>query len=171
MGLADLIQRKKTATVLSPATATLAIPATVAPFSADIPPSVATVATVAVADKKTTTIIKPQTAGKVSRQPDTFSALCESYGGHCSVKITGVCPDDCIKIGCEYKTPEIYPTGHIWHKWYETPIPTDTPRNACRCCKSTDFWQSIHGATVCRKCHPPMEGAERITHETETANT
>ena len=50
MGLADLIQRKKTATVLSPATATFAIPATVTPFPADIPPSVATVATVAVAD-------------------------------------------------------------------------------------------------------------------------
>lgn len=53
MGLTDLIQRKKTVIVLSPATATLATSATVAPFSADIPPSVATVATVAVATHET----------------------------------------------------------------------------------------------------------------------
>jgi len=62
-------------------------------------------------------------AGKVSRQPDTVTAFCSSYDGHCSVKVTGVYPDDCIKIGCEHYTPETYP-----------PIQTDTPRNACRCC-------------------------------------
>lgn len=49
MSLADLIQRKKTTTVLSPATAIPAIPAIVAPFTAEIPPRIATIATIAVA--------------------------------------------------------------------------------------------------------------------------
>lgn len=49
MGLADLIQRKRTATVLCPATAIHAIPAIPAPFPADIPPTIATIATIAVA--------------------------------------------------------------------------------------------------------------------------
>lgn len=53
MGLADLIQRKKTATVLSPATAIPAIPAIVEPFQADIPPTIATIATIAIASHET----------------------------------------------------------------------------------------------------------------------
>jgi hypothetical protein len=34
---------------------------------------------------------------------------------------------------------------------------------AARCtfwgCKSTDLWQSRHGVTICRRCHPPAPGA------------
>lgn len=30
----------------------------------------------------------------------------------------------------------------------------------CYNCKSSDLWQSIHGITACRRCHPPMVGAE-----------
>ena len=25
----------------------------------------------------------------------------------------------------------------------------------CHCCGGSEFWESIHGATVCQKCHPP----------------
>lgn len=53
MGLADLIQRKKTATVLSPAIAIPAIPAIPAPFQADKPPTIATIATIALATHET----------------------------------------------------------------------------------------------------------------------
>lgn len=102
MGLADLIHRKKTATVLSPAIAIPAIPAIPAPFQADIPPTIATIATIALAENKQTEIVEPSSTRKAQRQPDTVSAFCESYGGHCSVKVTGVYPDDCIKISCDY---------------------------------------------------------------------
>ncbi|MGA3172940.1 MAG: hypothetical protein ABSE25_00765 [Syntrophorhabdales bacterium] len=26
----------------------------------------------------------------------------------------------------------------------------------CHACKGTDFWTSVHGVVVCRRCHPPM---------------
>ncbi len=40
-----------------------------------------------------------------------------------------------------------------------------TSAKPCYCCKGTDFWESSTkaGYFVCRKCHPPMEGAERIS--------
>jgi hypothetical protein len=25
----------------------------------------------------------------------------------------------------------------------------------CRCCSGSDFWTSVHGVTICRRCHPP----------------
>jgi hypothetical protein len=53
MGLADLIQRKKTSIVLSSATAIPAIPAIVEYITADIPPRIATIATIAVAAHET----------------------------------------------------------------------------------------------------------------------
>jgi len=162
MGLADLIHRKKTATVLSPATAIPAIPAIVAPFPADIPQRIATIATIAVAADRPTMNVGPLSDENVSRQPDTASAFCKSYGGHCSVKATGAYPDDCIRTGCEHYRPETYPPGHIWHEWYEIPMPTDKHSNTCRCCKGVDFWQSIHGLAVCLKCHPPAPDAELL---------
>lgn len=64
----------------------------------------------------------------------------------------------------DFKPAEVYPEGHIWHKWYETPIPaTTTGGNKCRACSGSDYWQSVHGLTICRKCHPPAPSAERIT--------
>lgn len=36
----------------------------------------------------------------------------------------------------------------------------ETAKLICYCCKSTDFWLSIHGRMICRKCHPPAPGAE-----------
>jgi len=41
------------------------------------------------------------------------------------------------------------------------PLPSPTQRT-CYCCKGTDFWLSIHGGTVCRRCHPPAPGAEKM---------
>lgn len=32
----------------------------------------------------------------------------------------------------------------------------------CHWCGSTDFWQG-HGRKICRKCHPPAPGAEKVT--------
>jgi hypothetical protein len=32
----------------------------------------------------------------------------------------------------------------------------------CHCCKKTDFWLSIHGKYICRRCHPPAPGAEVV---------
>lgn len=64
----------------------------------------------------------------------------------------------------DLKPVVVYPEGHIWHKWYETPVPTATasPVRTCYACKGVDHWLSIHGLTICRKCHPPAPGAERI---------
>ena len=158
MGLADLIHRKKTATVSSPAKAILAIPA---PFQADIPPTIATIATIAIAENKPAEIEDQPSAEKTQRQPDIVSAFCEPYEGHCSVKVTGVYPDECIEMKCEH-----YPSGHIRQRWYATLMPSlNVPaERVCRCCKGTDFWHSAVQAnvTVCRKCHPPMEGAEQM---------
>lgn len=25
----------------------------------------------------------------------------------------------------------------------------------CFCCRGQDFWKSIHGRLICRRCHPP----------------
>ncbi len=97
MSLADLIQRKKTTTVSSSANANFANLAVFDSSTAEIEPKTAITATLALADKKQIEIIKPQTAGKVSRQPDTVSAYCESYGGHCSQMLPG---NDCGD--CEY---------------------------------------------------------------------
>ena len=30
----------------------------------------------------------------------------------------------------------------------------------CYACRSTDLWRSRYGVTNCRRCHPPMKGAE-----------
>jgi len=38
----------------------------------------------------------------------------------------------------------------------------------CYRCQSRDLWQSIHGVTVCRRCHPPMEGAESKAASSQT---
>jgi hypothetical protein len=57
---------------------------------------------------KRRTLIADVSAPSLSRQLDTTSAYCAKYKGHCSLKITGVYPDDCIKIGCEHNTKEVY---------------------------------------------------------------
>lgn len=106
MSLMALIRGKRNTDIPRIATATLATLATIPAKTEEIKPSVATVATVAVANKKTAEIVEPQNTEKVSRQPDTTSAYCPSYGGHCSIKITGVYPDDCIKIGCSVPRQE-----------------------------------------------------------------
>jgi hypothetical protein len=38
------------------------------------------------------------------------------------------------------------------------------PVRVCFCCKSTDFWESALNENhfVCRKCHPPAPGAQRL---------
>lgn len=30
-------------------------------------------------------------------------------------------------------------------------------QHICNCCGRFEFWQSIHGATICGKCHPPAD--------------
>ena len=43
---------------------------------------------------------------------------------------------------------------------YRKPAP-----NTCPSCGSTDMWQSAHDESlvVCRRCHPPVPGAEKGT--------
>ena len=81
-----------------------------------------------------------------TRQPDTTTAFCTPYGGHCSVKVTGAYPADCIRTKCEHYTGQ-------------------APRRTCYSCKGPDFWESAVTETprfICRRCHPPAPGAERI---------
>lgn len=33
-------------------------------------------------------------------------------------------------------------------------------KKICYWCRSTDFWISKYGRTICRVCHPPAPGAE-----------
>ncbi len=33
--------------------------------------------------------------------------------------------------------------------------PPDSRRVVCHACRSRRFWQSIHGAIICTRCHPP----------------
>lgn len=43
-------------------------------------------------------------------------------------------------------------------------LPEKTP---CYCCHGADYWQSrINGDSICRKCHPPAPGAERVPDKT-----
>jgi hypothetical protein len=107
MSLADLIQRKKTATVSSPATATLAIPATDAPFPADIPPSVAKVATVAVENNKTTEILGDDLINiEVTATTEKPSLYCKSGDCHCSQKLPAAnYPAGCSKYAYFGKPP------------------------------------------------------------------
>ncbi len=30
----------------------------------------------------------------------------------------------------------------------------------CYWCWGTDFWHSLHGLSICRRCHPPAPGVE-----------
>lgn len=32
-------------------------------------------------------------------------------------------------------------------------------RQACNTCGGRDYWQSVHGASVCRRCHPPADAS------------
>jgi len=43
--------------------------------------------------------------------------------------------------------------------------PPEPEGKRCYCCKSTDFWTGgteKYPKLICRKCHPPAPGAERI---------
>jgi len=69
-----------------------------------------------------------------------------NYRGICSVsvdKCIGSFPDTCHQMECEHLSQI----------------------RTCRCCNGTDFWESAvqDGHSVCRRCHPPMEGAEKIS--------
>ena len=44
-------------------------------------------------------------------------------------------------------------------------LPTTLAHRLCYCCKGTDYWLAgteKYPHWVCRKCHPPAPGAERI---------
>jgi hypothetical protein len=41
-----------------------------------------------------------------------------------------------------------------------TPKPEPARQLVCYSCRGKDFWLSVHGVKVCRKCHPPADGAE-----------
>jgi len=102
MSLADLIHRKKTATVSSPATAILAIPAIVEPFTADIEPRIATIATIAVAGEKYSEITK-EILTTPTTDPKALPHYCEHGDCHCSAKLPGRSyPAGCLRIHCEY---------------------------------------------------------------------
>lgn len=94
MILADLIKGSKTAIILPPASAILAIPAIFSTNQAEKQAKNSRIAEIAIAES--------EQIGILSKVPDTISAYCEQYGGHCSVKVTGKCPDDCCRTNCEY---------------------------------------------------------------------
>ncbi len=48
-------------------------------------------------------------------------------------------------------------------------IRTPEPPETCRCCNGQDFWQGA-GKTVCRRCHPPAPGAERVLKREEPSH-
>ena|ERR1039457_3527211 len=97
MSLADLIQRKKTATVLSSATAISAISAIVEPFPADIQPRIATIATIAVATPARDKILLRPHGGR------DLPHYCKPGECWCSGKLqSSNYPVDCIRINCEY---------------------------------------------------------------------
>lgn len=52
----------------------------------------------------------------------------------------------------------------------ETPASPEQP-TPCYCCHGQDFWLSIHGVTICRHCHPPAQGAEKVATIKPTATT
>lgn len=33
------------------------------------------------------------------------------------------------------------------------------PQHGCAMCRGTAFWVSVHGQTVCERCHPPADEA------------
>jgi hypothetical protein len=41
-----------------------------------------------------------------------------------------------------------------------TPKPEPNKQLVCYSCRGKDFWTSIYGVSVCRKCHPPVADAE-----------
>ena len=52
--------------------------------------------------------------------------------------------------------------AHLIERERDTPEPSfdgfatqDRTAQRCRACHGSRFWLSIHGATVCGKCHPP----------------
>ena len=102
-----------------------------------------------------------------AKKPDLVSAFCAKYNGHCSVKITGNYPADCIKMNCEYY--DLPPVPGKWgvyamEKYCPAPVDETTQRTTCRSCGGVDYWQSAvqENHTVCRKCHPPAPGAEKV---------
>ena len=88
MGLVDIIHRKKTTTALRPATATVATVATLGGIPAGKTVTVARVATVAVAEEKTTDIIIMKNGGR------DLPAYCATGNAWCSSKL-GLTP--CMK--------------------------------------------------------------------------
>jgi hypothetical protein len=51
-----------------------------------------------------------------------------------------------LRPSCDHVTPQPEPAKLI-----------------CYWCHSTDFWLSIYDRNICRRCHPPAPGAERLT--------
>lgn len=129
MTLAALIRGKRNADGTRLATATLATVATVATKTGRMIPSVAKVATVAVAGTGTLDFFNRQ-------QPPTDSPeVVTQKGGQAGANAPP--PVEVTCAGITYATP-----------------------HRCYACRSTDLWRSHNGVTVCRRCHPPAQGAE-----------
>ncbi len=104
-------------------------------------------------------------------KPDTISAFCPKYVGHCSVKIGDNYPAECIAIDCEYHGLPGVPMKRGVYKladYCHEPADKTTQHTVCPCCSGIDFWQSTvqENHSVCRRCHPPSPRAERIHHYT-----
>lgn len=100
------------------------------------------------------------------RKPDPTSSFCPKYNGHCSVRIGDNYLDQCVKMNCEYHGLPDVPTKRGIYKLADyCPERADqtTQRTTCRSCGGSDYWLSAvqESHTVCRRCHPPMEGAEK----------
>ncbi len=40
-----------------------------------------------------------------------------------------------------------------------------TAAGLCPCCEGADFWTNLAGEKVCRRCNPPVPGAEKAATE------
>ena len=107
------------------------------------------------------------------KKPDTTSAYCGSYHGHCSVRVNGSYPADCIEMKCEYYgLPNVPGKWGVYGMAAYCPEPTNgtTQHSTCPCCGGSDFWQSAvqAGVTGCRKCHPILAENELVIIQPDT---
>lgn len=181
MNLATLIQGKKTKSVLNFATATVATLATVSAEIEEFVPSVAKIASVAVAAPEQDNIFVPVCfdSGSPANGGKDLPHFCEPGDCWCSEKLPGGdYPAGCIRIECEYTAPatraEAQAPGTNIGEPHNFPNQSPHPltlshvlpnRRPCYSCRSMDYWMGgtdEYPLWICRNCHPPAPGAERI---------
>jgi len=182
MSLATLIRGKKPKSVLNFATATVATIATVPARAGILEPSVAKVACVAVAEPKSDVYIcrwyaekaekahltSPKHSGCWSQQKENIEAAEEFCNTERLLAARAINEKTHAELLPGLVTNDIPDFDEVTVSGDRNciHIPAMSPANrVCRCCNGTDFWDSAvqENISVCRKCHPPAPGAERIS--------